>query len=80
MKTIRANPMMPPAAAPEPAPVRTVRPAPQPRADSGTPGMVKTGRGMVPQKPHNPANQLAAMPTSQAVAGYKNGGMVKGKC
>jgi hypothetical protein len=63
-------PSVPMSVGPEPVqsvqPVQRTRrpPPPQPRADTAGAGQVATGRGVVPQKPHNPANQLAAMPTS----------------
>lgn len=68
MKMTRVPPL-PMNAGPEPvqnvAPVQRTRrpPPPQPRADTGGAGQVATGRGVVPHKTHNPANQLANMPT-----------------
>lgn len=47
-----------------PAPRTRRPPPPQPRADTGGPGMVSTGRGAVAHKPHNPDNHLGAMPTA----------------
>lgn len=71
-----AAPMMNDAVPPVAPAARSRRvPPPQPQPDTAGKHMVKTGRGEVPQKPHNPANNLSAMPTA---AGYRNGGMVKG--
>jgi hypothetical protein len=76
--TVTTNPVPPVAPA---ARTRSV-PPPQPKADTGGKHAVATGRGVVPQKPHNPDNHLSAMPTAApnggAVKGYSNGGMVKG--
>lgn len=82
MKTPYARPMpVAPMTSPAPvAPVARTRsvPPPQPKADTGGRHAVATGRGVVPQKPHNPDNHSSAMPSAGTVKGYRNGGMVKG--